>query len=255
MKLLGLESSAKSASAALMEDGRLLARTFQNTGLTHSATLLPMVDAMIQNSGLTLDAIDAVAVAVGPGSFTGLRIGVSAAKGIAWARQLPCAGVSTLEAMAWNLAHLQDTVILCAMDARRSQIYHARFLAGGGTLRRLCGDQAVALSCVAQALKQETRPMVVVGDGAALCRDYLADAGIPCALAPEHLRMQDAVGVCVCAGEMAAEGRLTDAAGLQPVYLRLSQAERERLARQEAEKEKEEERAENKIQRKKGSAV
>lgn len=238
MKLLGLESSAKSASAALTEDGRLLARTFQNTGLTHSATLLPMVDAMLRSCGLTLDAIDAVAVAAGPGSFTGLRIGVSAAKGIAWARQLPCAGVSTLEAMAWNLAHLRDTVILCAMDARRSQIYHARFLAQGGTLRRLCEDQAVALSCVADALREETRPMVVVGDGAALCRDYLTGAGIPCTLAPEHLRMQDAVGVCICAEALAAVGGLIDAGALQPLYLRLSQAERERVARQEAEKAK-----------------
>lgn len=237
MKVLGLDSSAKSASAALMEDGRLMARAFQNTGLTHSATLLPMAEDMVKNCGLTLDQIDAVAVAAGPGSFTGLRIGVSAAKGIAWARQLPCAGVSTLEAMAWNLAHLENTVIVCAMDARRSQIYHARFLAGGGTLCRLCDDQAVALSDVAQALGEETRSMVAVGDGAELCRDYLTKAGISCALAPEHLRMQDAVGVCVCAEAVAAAGGLVDAADLQPVYLRLSQAERERLAREEASRE------------------
>ena len=127
MKILGLESSAKSASVALMEDGKLLARSFQNTGLTHSRTLLPMAEAMLQNCELGIADVDAVAVAVGPGSFTGLRIGISAAKGLAWARELPCIGVSTLEAMAQNLAHLENTVLVCAMDARRSQVYNCRW--------------------------------------------------------------------------------------------------------------------------------
>lgn len=232
MKILGLESSAKSASAALTEDGKLLARSYQNTGLTHSRTLLPMVETMLRNCELTMDDVDAVAVAAGPGSFTGLRIGVSAAKGLAWARQLPCAAVSTLEAMAQNLAHLEGSIIVCAMDARRSQVYNALFLAEGGALHRLCSDRAVALSQVCEDLRDETHPKFVVGDGALLCYNALMDAGIACRLAPEPLRMQDAVGVCLCAEAAAKEDRLISSEALQPVYLRLSQAERERLQKE-----------------------
>lgn len=232
MKILGLESSAKSASVALTEDGAVLARSFQNTGLTHSRTLLPMAEAMLSNCGLTMADVGAVAVAAGPGSFTGLRIGISAAKGLAWAAELPCAGISTLEAMAQNLAHLENTVIVCAMDARRSQVYNALFLAEGGTLRRLCDDRAVALDVVTEDLKSEQRPKIVVGDGAPLCYNHLRQAGINCSLAPAHLRFQDAVGVCLCAEQAAKEDRLVSAAALQPVYLRLSQAERERLQKE-----------------------
>ena len=232
MKILGLESSAKAASVALMEDGRLLGRSDQNTGLTHSRTLLPMAEALLKNCELTMAQIDAVAVSAGPGSFTGLRIGISAAKGLAWARELPCAGISTLEAMAQNLAHLEGALVVCAMDARRSQVYNAFFAAEGGTLQRLCPDRAVALATVAEELHGETRPKIVVGDGAQLCYNYLQEAGIPCRLAPEALRMQSAVGVCICAEAAAKENRLCSAAQLQPVYLRLSQAERERLQRE-----------------------
>lgn len=232
MKILGLESSAKAASAALTEDGKLLARSYQNTGLTHSRTLLPMVETMLRNCDLSMDDIGAVAVAAGPGSFTGLRIGVSAAKGLAWARHLPCAAVSTLEAMAQNLAHLEGSVIVCAMDARRSQVYNALFLAEGGTLQRLCPDRAVALSQVCEDLQNEICPKIVVGDGALLCYNALIDAGIACRLAPEALRMQDAVGVCMCAERAAKADKLISAEALQPVYLRLSQAERERLQKQ-----------------------
>ena len=238
MKILGLESSAKSASVALTEDGKILARSFQNSGLTHSRTLLPMAEAMLKNCDLSMDDIDAIAVAAGPGSFTGLRIGVSAAKGLAWAREIPCAGISTLEAMAQNLAHLNDTLIICAMDARRSQIYNAFFLAQGGTLRRLCDDRAIALSDAAEDLKAYAYPKIVVGDGALLCYNYLNEAGIECTLAPEQLRMQDAVGVCLCAEKAAQEGKLISSADLQPVYLRLSQAERERLQKEKSSKSK-----------------
>ena len=236
MKILGLESSAKAASAALTEDGKLLARTYQNIGLTHSRTLLPMAEAMLRSCGLSMDDVGAVAVAAGPGSFTGLRIGVSAAKGLAWARSLPCAAVSTLEAMAQNLAHLEGCVIVCAMDARRSQVYNTLFLAEGGQLARLCPDRAAALSQVCEDLQGETRPKIVVGDGALLCYNALMDAGIACRLAPEALRMQDAVGVCLCAEAAAKADRLISADALQPVYLRLSQAERERLRRQQESK-------------------
>ena len=154
MKILALETSAKSVSAAVTEDGAVLASAYQNTGLTHSRTLMPMVDAMLNNSGIPLSDIGLVAVAAGPGSFTGLRIGVSAAKGLAWTLDLPCCAVSTLEAMAWNLRQ-EDAVIVCAMDARRNQVYNALFAARDGRLERLIPDRAVGLAELAAGLKND----------------------------------------------------------------------------------------------------
>lgn len=230
MKILALETSAKSVSAAVTEDGTVLASTYQNTGLTHSRTLMPLVDAMLKNSGISLEEIGLVAVAAGPGSFTGLRIGVSAAKGLAWTLDLPCCAVSTLAAMAQNVRHMDATVV-CAMDARRNQIYNAVFSAHYGSLDRLAPDRAIGLPELAAELKNDEKEKIIVGDGAKLCYTYLLEAGIPCSMAPAALVMQNAVGVALAAGEMAARGETVSARDLAPSYLRLSQAERERLAR------------------------
>ena len=211
MKILALETSAKSVSAAVTENGTVLASAYQNRGLTHSVTLMPLLDGMLQAAGLTLDDMGLIAVTNGPGSFTGLRIGVSAAKGLAWARELPCCGVSTLAAMARTAADFQGLVI-GAMDARRQQIYHALFRAENGRVTRLTQDCAVSLEELASQL-----------------RDMPED--IPCRMADASHRMQSAVGAALCAEELAARGETVTAQGLEPVYLRLSQAERERLAR------------------------
>ena len=232
MKILGLESSAKSASVALMEDGKLLARSFQNTGLTHSRTLLPMAETMLQNCELGIADVNAVAVAVGPGSFTGLRIGVATAKGLAWPEDKPCAPCSTLESMAWPLAHLEGRVIVCAMDARRSQVYNALFLAAGEGLQRLTPDRAIGLDQLGEELKKVEKDKIVVGDGARLCYNTLTEQGITLKMAPEHLRMQSAWGVARAALELVRSGGLVSGEELAPVYCRLSQAERERLDRE-----------------------
>ena len=233
MKILALETTAKAASCALLMDGEPLATAWQATGLTHSRTLLPMVEDMMKNSELSLADVDAIAVAAGPGSFTGLRIGIAAVKGLAWAAGKPCFGVSTLEAMAWPLAHLEG-IIVCAMDARRQQIYNAVFLAEGGTLTRLRPDRAISLQEAAEDLRDFDGPIWIVGDGAVLCFNYLTAQNIPCSLAPAHLRQQSAVGVGMAAASMAPETAVS-AQDLAPVYLRLSQAERERLARMKEE--------------------
>ncbi len=230
MKILALETSAKSVSAAVVENGTVLCSTYQNTGLTHSRTLMPLVDGMLRAADLTASDMDLVAVAQGPGSFTGLRIGVSAAKGLAWTLDLSCCGVSTLLAMAQNLRHMDATVI-CAMDARRNQVYNALFRAEGGALHRLCEDRAIGLAELAEELKDDESAKIVVGDGAKLCYTYLQQQGIPCRMAPAPLVMQNAVGVALAAEELAAEGKTVSAHELVPIYLRLSQAERERLAR------------------------
>lgn len=233
MKLLALETSAKAASCAVLQDGIPLATAWQATGLTHSRTLLPMVEDMLKNSELTLGDLDAVAVAVGPGSFTGLRIGIASVKGLAWAAEKPCIPVSTLEAMAWPLSHLAG-IIVCAMDARRQQIYNAVFLAEGGQLTRLREDRAISLADAAADLRDLDGPLTIVGDGAALCCDYLTAQGIDCQLAPAHLRLQSAVGVGMAAAHAGMDSAQS-AQDVAPVYLRLSQAERERLARLSAE--------------------
>ena len=235
MKILALESSAKAASCAVLADGVPLASAWQATGLTHSRTLLPMVQDMLRSSELNLADIDAIAIAAGPGSFTGLRIGLAAVKGLSWAADKPCIGVSTLEGMAYPLSHMEG-VIVCAMDARRSQIYNAVFLAEGGKLTRLREDRAISLEDAAADIREMDGPITIVGDGAVLCYEYFINAGISCELAPAHLRQQSAVGVAMAA-EAAGEGAAVSAQELMPVYLRLSQAERERLARENAAKE------------------
>ncbi len=228
MKILALESSAVACSVALCEDEILIAQSFQNNGLTHSRTLLPMCEDLLKNCGLVLAQIDLIAVAAGPGSFTGLRIGVAAAKGLAWPESKPCAGVSTLEAMAWGAAHMGES-ICPAMDARRGQIYNARFAVRNGAPVRITEDRAIGLADLGEELKNEEKTQIIVGDGALLCYNHLQELGIPAELAPTHLRHQSAWGVARAALEQARCGKLTDAGGLAPVYHRLSQAERERL--------------------------
>ena len=230
MKVLALETSAKSVSVAVTEDGKVLASSYQNIGLTHSVTLMPLLDGMLKNAGLSLADMELLAVAAGPGSFTGLRIGVSALKGLAWAEDKPCCGVSTLEAMAQN-ARTFDGTVVCAMDARRSQVYNALFRWEGGVLLRLCPDRAIGLEELTEELLSDPSPKLVVGDGAQLCCDYLTAHGIPCRLAPENMRYQSAVGVALAAEDMAHRGETVSSRELVPTYLRLSQAERERLAR------------------------
>lgn len=228
MLMLAFESSAKAASVALLQDGRLMAESTQISALTHSRTLLPMAEDLLRNCELRLCNVDAFAVAQGPGSFTGIRIGVSTVKGLAWATQKPCVGVSTLEALAWH--GLSAAGIICpVMDARRSQVYNALFEICDGKPRRLTEDRPISLADLSQELKARGERAWLVGDGAALTAAYLDAQGVPYTLAPDKLVWQDAWGV----GMAAQDKPLTDGAALLPVYLRLSQAERERQARME----------------------
>ena len=228
MLILALESSAKAASAAVARNGALLDLEERNDGLTHSVTLLPMAQTALERCGLLLSDVDAVAVSRGPGSFTGIRIGVSAVKGLCWGADKPAVGVSTLEAMAWNAVDAgTDGIVCCAMDARRSQVYNALFRVEGGRPQRLTEDRAIGLDELADELISTGKPIFVLGDGALLCYNHLLERSVPATLAPEELRLQNAWGVC-----RAAEGKTpASAAELLPRYLRLSQAERERLER------------------------
>ncbi len=231
MLILAFETSAKAASVALTENGKLLGESYQNTGLTHSQTLMVMAEDVLKQCGKTAADVNAVAVAEGPGSFTGVRIGVAAAKGFAWGKEIPCYGVSTLEAMAESLGAFDGYVCSC-MDARRSQVYNALFLAENGKLTRISEDRAIALADLKEELKKLDKPVFLVGDGANLCYTTLHTEVPNLILPPEHRVHQRAVGVAILANRMAEAGLAPSGGELNPNYLRLSQAEREKLERE-----------------------
>ena len=230
MLILAFETSAKAASVALLEDGKLLGESYQNTGLTHSQTLMLMAEQLLSQCGKTVADVTAAAVAAGPGSFTGVRIGVAAAKGFAWGREIPCYGVSTLEAMALSLGVYQGYVCPC-MDARRSQVYNALFYVNQGVPERVSEDRAISLAELGTELKSLKEPIFLVGDGSNLCYNTLLESVPNLVLPPEHRMHQRASGVALAARKQVEVGDLGDANALTPNYLRLSQAERERAER------------------------
>ena len=229
MLLLAFETSAKAGSVALHDGTKLLGESYCNTGMTHSQTLMTMAEDLLKNCGHTPQDVTAVAVAAGPGSFTGVRIGVAAAKGFAWGLDIPCHGVSTLEAMALNLG-VHSGYVLPVMDARREQVYTAMFHAVDGKLERKCQDRALAIADLYEEIKNLSEPIFLVGDGSILCYNTLKEQ-VPALILPgEHRMHQRAAGVALAALEQPDSG---DGAALTPNYLRLSQAERERLAREQ----------------------
>lgn len=226
MLILGIESSAGSASAAVAQDGRLLGEFYVNTKQTHSQTLLPMVDALLSNLGLACKDLDCIAVANGPGSFTGVRIGVACVKGLALPYDTPCCGVSTLEAIAYGGAAFTGSIICAAMDARCGQVYNALFEAAPGGLVRLTEDRAVSIDDLDRECEGFGERLILFGDGAAVCHKAFAAWGAR--LAPEPVRFQRAGSVA-----LLAEGRQWVSSGeLLPTYLRMPQAERELKAKQ-----------------------
>ena len=231
MLLLAFETSAKAASVALFEGDRLLGEQYQNTGLTHSQTLMVMAQELLAQCGKAPEQVQAAAVAAGPGSFTGVRIGVAAAKGFAWGAQIPLYGVSTLEAMALGLG-VWEGYVCPVMDARRSQVYNALFYVNQGKVVRQCEDRAISLADLEKELKILSKPIFLVGDGSNLCYNTLLRSVPQLVLPPEHRLHQRAVGVGLAAFARIAVGDAGDGAALTPNYLRLSQAERERLERQ-----------------------
>ena len=226
MLILAFESSAKAASVALVQDDKLVAQSMQCSALTHSCTLLPMAEDMMKNCGITLEKVDVIACAHGPGSFTGIRIGVATVKGLAWAAEKPCVGVSTLESMAWH-GVAAGGVICPVMDARRNQVYNALFEVRNGTPIRLTPDRAISLEDLGKELVALRQNVTLVGDGCSITSAYLNANQIPYTCLPSNLEFQSAWGVAMAAKDKPAG----DSASLLPVYLRLSQAERERQAR------------------------
>ncbi len=231
MRILAFETSAKAASVAITDDDRLLAETFLNCGLTHSVTLLKAAQELLSLCDCKTEELTAVACASGPGSFTGVRIGVAAAKGFAWGAELPCVGVSTLEAMAQQARQFEG-IVCCAMDARREQVYNALFSCRNGELSRLCDDRAISLVQLADELSAFREQKIMLGDGAELCYNTIGKSVCGCRCTPEPQRMQRASGVALLAKQQLLTGVDASGAALRPNYLRLSQAERERLQKE-----------------------
>lgn len=229
MKILAFDSTATAASVAICDNGKVVSEFFVNAGLTHSRTLVPMLDAALKNTDSDLKSIDALAISNGPGSFTGVRIGVAVAKGIAFAENLECFEVSTLESMAYNLT-LTDCVVCAAMDARCSQVYNAIFEIKYGEVLRLCEDRALAIADLKAELieKYTGKRIILVGDGAELCFKEFMDTNLSVELAPDALRFQKASSVAAAAFDKLNKGeKAKSSSELLPSYLRLSQAERE----------------------------
>ena len=227
MLILAFETSAKAASVALLEDGKLLGESYQNTGLTHSQTIMVMAEDLLKQCGKQVSDLTAIGVANGPGSFTGIRIGVAAAKGFAWGAERPCCGTSTLASMAVGLGIWQGYVCP-VMDARRSQVYNALFHVDCGKYTRIREDRAISLRELGEDVKNLSEPIFLVGDGSVLCYNTLSEEVPGLVLPPEHRMHQRAAGVALETERMLKTGGSFPGEALVPNYLRLSQAERER---------------------------
>lgn len=230
MKLLAFESSAVAASVSITDDEKLIAQSFQNCGLTHSCTLLPMAEAMMKTCGWTLDDFDGFAVAAGPGSFTGIRIGVATLKGLAQGKNKPCIGVSSLKSMAWNV-RCSDKIICAVMDARAGQLYNGIFQVKDGIPHRLSPDRLITMKDLREELISLNKPYILVGDGANLCYNNLKDFVPSLCVAPSNLLYPSAYGVAMLAHQRFSQGKGVWAEELAPVYLREPQAVRERRAK------------------------
>lgn len=232
MKILSVETSAVTASCAIYDGGHLLAATELRTRMTHSQTILPMVTDLLKNCNLKIADMDALAVSTGPGSFTGVRIGVSAVKGLAFAGDIPCVSVSTLEAMAYQVAEFAPHTEICAvMDARCAQVYTASFMWDGEKLNRMTEDMAISMDDLKSRWLADGQKVFLVGDGAQLCYTTLHAQVPQLTIVPEQLRYQHAIGVAMAAVVAVKAGKTVSADMLQPQYLRLPQAERELKAR------------------------
>ncbi len=226
MLLLSVDSSAVTASAALTDGNRIIKSELINKGLTHSETLLPLIKRVME--GYSYSELDAIAITAGPGSFTGVRIGVATVKGLAFSNDIPCISVSTLEAIAYNFVD-EDCVVCAVMDARRMQFYNALFKIENGKVIRLCEDRAISIEDLKQDVKKYDK-VIIAGDGAKLCFENIELDNV--VIAADENIYQNGIGV-----SRAAQNKdKINSASLMPVYLRLSQAERELKLKKEIKK-------------------
>ena len=234
MKILAVECSATPASVAILEDDKLIASAYTNVKLTHSQTLMPMIEGALSSSKTDINEIDGFAISSGPGSFTGIRIGISAVKGLAAVKKTPCVAVSTLLSMAQNYSDT-DCIICAVMDARCNQLYNAIFDIENGEITRLCEDRALMCDELLEEIKNISQSsdkcVIIVGDGADIF--YNAAKDIKNIKKAHPIRQyQHAVGVGFASLDAFKKGETLSPNDLLPFYLRLPQAERELKAKQ-----------------------
>ncbi|MDD6195187.1 MAG: tRNA (adenosine(37)-N6)-threonylcarbamoyltransferase complex dimerization subunit type 1 TsaB [Lachnospiraceae bacterium] len=233
MRILGIDSSGLVASVAIWEDDVIIGEYTTNFKKTHSQTLLPMLDELKHMIELDMETIDAIAVAGGPGSFTGLRIGSATAKGLGLALNVPIISVPTVEALAYNLWGAAADVCPL-MDARRNQTYTGVYRFENGEMKTITPQCAVDVGEILDAINQEGRSVIFLGDGVPVFAEQIKEqCRVPYTFAPAHMNRQNAAALCARAREYFLAERIETAAAHRPDYLRLSQAERERLERQE----------------------
>ena len=240
MKILALDSSGLVASVAIMEDDVLVAEYTLNYKKTHSQTLLPMLDELKQAVQLDLESIDAIAVAAGPGSFTGLRIGSATAKGLGLALKKPLIGIPTTEALAYNLYGTSENVLICPiMDARRSQVYTGLYRYENDEFQVVEEQMAISVQDLVKKLNQYGEKVTFLGDGVPVYgKDLKSELKVECHFAPAHLNRQSAAAIGALGMKYLQEGKTESAADHRPDYLRLSQAEREKAEREKVERER-----------------
>ena len=232
MKVLGIDSSGMVATVAVVEDAQMLAEYTINYKKTHSQTLLPMLDEIVKMIELDLNTVDVIAVAAGPGSFTGLRIGSATAKGLGLALKKPLVSVPTLAGIAYNFCGT-DRLVCPMMDARRSQVYTGIYAFQGNTQQTIEDQMAVPVEEILDKLNQLGKEVILAGDGVPVYQELIEQKlKMPYLIAPAHLNRQRAGAVAVLGMQYALEGKTESAMEHQPDYLRLSQAERERAERQ-----------------------
>ena len=235
MTVLGIDTSAVSCGAAVAKDGKIISDSYVNVGLTHSRTLMTVIDSALKNAALTLNDIDILAVAAGPGSFTGIRIGVAAIKGMAFEKNIPVYGVSTLHALAAGVMR-KNCVICPVMDARCSQVYTSLFEFDGENTNRITDDAPLKLDELEEILSKQQKTIVFVGDGIPVVKKYFAEKDINAEYFSSVYSYQHGSGVALLASMLYNNGvRPISADDLFPIYLRLSQAERERNQKQKGE--------------------
>lgn len=238
MKLLAIDSSGLVASVAVIEEETLVAEYTMNYKKTHSQTLLPMLEEIKKSIDLDLSSIDAIAVAAGPGSFTGLRIGSATAKGLGLALDKPLISVPTVDALAYNLYDTDEDTIICPiMDARRKQVYTGMYCFLNHQMQVVKEQDAVALEELIKELNQMERPVIFLGDAVPVYKELIQEScKVPYSFAPAHLIRQRAGAVGMLGTLYFKEGKTESAAEHKPEYLRVSQAERERAERLKQEK-------------------
>lgn len=227
MLFFGIDTCCMAATAALCDEERLIAETVINTKKTHSEKMLPQIDNMLSSAEIDIADIDCFCVACGPGSFTGVRIGVAMIKAFAQAADKPCVSVSTLNALAHNVSVFSG-IICPILDARRNQVYNALFQ-GGNNLKRLCDDRALGVDELIEELKGYNQPVIFLGDGVLAYGDEIKSAlGDMAVFAPVAQRLNSAASVCQAGMELYKEGKTVAYEDITPQYVRLSQAEREK---------------------------